>query len=56
MSVSSSWLKALEGMNDKNVRNDYIKLLVMTLQHPEPLCPFKDFPPDSIDPLEKEVT
>lgn len=29
--------------------------MVLALQFPEPTCPFKDPPPQTIDPLEHEV-
>lgn len=29
--------------------------MVLALQHEEPMCPFKDPPPETIDPLENEV-
>ncbi|XP_050439782.1 uncharacterized protein LOC126845227 [Adelges cooleyi] len=55
LKISSSWLSALEKVGNKDIRNSYIKLLVLALQHPEPMCPFKDLPPETIDPLEDEV-
>lgn len=55
ISTFSYWLKALSQMQDKEVRNDYIKLMTLALQHPEPVCPFKDPPPEKIDPLEYGV-
>lgn len=45
----------LEQHKNKVVRNDYIKLMTLALQHPDPICPFKDPPPETIDPLEKGV-
>lgn len=51
----SSWLKALEQKSNTSIRNEYIKLMVLALQHSEPMCPFKDPPPEIIDPLENGV-
>lgn len=51
----SSWLRALEEHTDKEIRLDYIKLMVLSLQYMESICPFKDPPPDTIDPLEDGV-
>ncbi|KAL5236768.1 hypothetical protein ACI65C_004178 [Semiaphis heraclei] len=53
--VLASWLKALEQNNNKVVRNEYIKLMTLALQYTEPICPFKDPPPKTIDPLENGV-
>ncbi|XP_060856135.1 uncharacterized protein LOC132933880 [Metopolophium dirhodum] len=53
--VLSSWLKVLEQNKNKFVRNEYIKLMTLALQYPEPICPFKDPPPETIDPLENGV-
>ncbi|XP_060845094.1 uncharacterized protein LOC132924680 [Rhopalosiphum padi] len=53
--VLSSWLKALEQNKNKTVRNEYIKLMTIALQYTEPICPFKDPPPEIIDPLENGV-
>ncbi|XP_050061922.1 uncharacterized protein LOC114132101 isoform X2 [Aphis gossypii] len=54
-SVLSSWLKVLEQNKNKTVRNEYIKLMTLALQYTDPICPFKDPPPDTIDPLENGV-
>jgi hypothetical protein len=48
-------LKALEQNKNKTVRNEYIKLMTIALQYTEPICPFKDPPPEIIDPLENGV-
>jgi len=53
--VLSSWLRVLEQNKNKVVRNEYIKLMTLALQYPEPICPFKDPPPETIDPLENGV-
>lgn len=51
----SSWLKALKDNTNKRVRNEYIKLMTLALKHSKPMCPFKDAPPETIDPLENGV-
>ncbi|XP_022175653.1 uncharacterized protein LOC111037408 [Myzus persicae] len=53
--VLASWLKVLEQNKNKTIRNEYIKLMMLTLQYKEPICPFKDPPPETIDPLENGV-
>ncbi|XP_026814213.1 uncharacterized protein LOC113554498 [Rhopalosiphum maidis] len=50
----SSWLKALRRHSNATVKYDYVKLLVMGLNHPVPVCPFNDYPPAVIEPLEGE--
>lgn len=52
----SSWLKALEQKTNSSIRNDYIKLMVLALQYNELMCPFKDPPPETIDPLANKVS
>lgn len=45
----------LEQNKNKTVRNEYIKLMTLALQCSDPMCPFKDPPPENIDPLENGV-
>lgn len=52
MSKYSTWLKALENHTDAQVKYDYVRLLIMGLEHPVPVCPFNDFPPNVIDPVD----
>ncbi|KAF0760741.1 Uncharacterized protein FWK35_00022147 [Aphis craccivora] len=54
-SVLSCWLKVLEQNKNKTVLNECIKLMTLALQYSDPICPFKDPPPETIDPLENEV-
>ncbi|XP_050528073.1 uncharacterized protein LOC126898175 [Daktulosphaira vitifoliae] len=48
----STWLKSLRNHENINTGVDYVRLMVMALQHPEPVCPFNDYPPADIDPLD----
>lgn len=45
----------MEEHTEKDTKLDYIKLMVLSLQYLEPMCPFKDPPPDTIDPLDDGV-
>lgn len=51
----SHWLKTLKELKNKSLRNEYVKLMILALQHVKPMCPFKDPPPDVIEPLESGV-
>ncbi|XP_050444024.1 uncharacterized protein LOC126847689 [Adelges cooleyi] len=48
----STWLKALKNHTNNETKRAYVKLLVMSLQHPESVCPFNEYPPAVIDPLD----
>lgn len=48
----STWLDALRKHPDAKLRYDYVKLLVMGLEHPVSVCPFNDYPPAAIEPLD----
>lgn len=51
----STWLKALKDHKHSDTRQAYVKLLVMGLQHPDSVCPFNEYPPDVIDPLDCDL-
>ncbi|CAI6354550.1 unnamed protein product [Macrosiphum euphorbiae] len=54
VSKYSTWLKKLRKHPNETLKYDYVKLLVMGLNHPVPVCPFNEYPPDVIEPLEGE--
>jgi len=54
VSKYSTWLNKLKKLSNDTLKYDYVKLLVMGLNHPVPVCPFNDYPPDVIEPLEGE--
>ncbi|XP_060882112.1 uncharacterized protein LOC132953788 [Metopolophium dirhodum] len=54
VSKYSTWLNKLRKHPNETLKYDYVKLLVMGLNHPVPVCPFNEYPPDVIEPLEGE--
>lgn len=52
ISKYSTWLKALRDHPNLELKYDYIKLLIMGLDHTEQVSPFNEYPPAVIDPIE----
>lgn len=52
ISKYSSWLKTLRNHPNAELKYDYVKLLIMGLNHPVSVCPFNEYPPAVIDPIE----
>lgn len=48
----STWLSALKANPDDGLKHDYVRLLVMGLNNPVPVCPFNEYPPEEIEPLD----
>lgn len=52
VSKYSTWLKALQSNPNDKLRYDYVRLLIIGLDHHIQVYPFTEFPPDAIEPIE----
>lgn len=52
VSKYSTWLTALRSHPNAELKNDYVKLLVMGLDHPGQVYLFDEYPPAVIEPVE----
>ncbi|VVC41728.1 Hypothetical protein CINCED_3A020198 [Cinara cedri] len=48
----SRWLEVLRNHTNMELKYNYIKMLIMGLDHPEQVYPFNEYPPARIDPFE----
>lgn len=52
ISKYSTWLSALRSHPNEELKYNYIKLLIMGLDHPEQVYPFNEYPPAKIEPID----